>query len=64
MSMPFNGSDVDRLSDLLLEKRKVFFEMINENKEFEEVKTLFIEIRELEKSLRVNHDNPKSGSLQ
>lgn len=36
-------------------KRNLFENMLTENKEFEEVKTLFYEIRDLEKKLKQNH---------
>jgi hypothetical protein len=39
------------LEALLKQKRNVFDKMLNENKEFEEVKILFQEIREMERRL-------------
>ena len=46
---------MDQLSILLDRKRKLYNEMVNEEKEFEAVKTLFLEIRELEKQVRNNN---------
>ena len=60
MSFSLNDLTVDELRSLLFQKLKLFNEMIKENKEFDEVKKLFFEIRESEKNLqqdpRVTHD--------
>ena len=42
---------MEQLSLVLDYKRKLYNEMINEEKEFEIVKILFLEIRELEKQV-------------
>lgn len=41
--------DIKELTNLLAEKKIVYNQMITHQKEFEEVRGLFIEIRELEK---------------
>jgi hypothetical protein len=40
------------LTNLLAEKRNLYDQMITHEKPFEEVRALFIEIRELEKQIR------------
>lgn len=48
---------INELVNLLTEKRDLYNQMISHNKEFEEVKTLFTEIRELEKLIQVKQTN-------
>jgi hypothetical protein len=61
MSMYLTSEEIKELVALLNEKRSNFDKMLNENKEFEEVKRLFNEIRQLEKTLKQNHQNATSG---
>ena len=51
MYTPIMDLNVEELNTLIIEKRKVYNEMLTENKEFEEVKAIFIEIKILEESL-------------
>jgi hypothetical protein len=46
------NTNINDLTTLLAEKRNLYNQMITHEREFEEVKTLFIEIRELEKMIR------------
>jgi hypothetical protein len=59
--MYLTSEEIKELVVLLNEKRNNFDKMLNENKEFEEVKRLFNEIRQLEKTLKQNHQNATSG---
>jgi hypothetical protein len=59
--MYLTSEEIKELVALLNEKRSNFDKMLNENKEFEEVKRLFNEIRQLEKTLKQNHQNATSG---
>jgi len=47
-----NPSELEQLTSLLIAKKNLYNEMLGNEKEFEEVKSLFIEIRDLEKSLQ------------
>ena len=49
MSELEKNSKINELTNLLAEKKNLYNQMITHEKQFEEVKTLFIEIRELEK---------------
>jgi hypothetical protein len=51
----------NELEILLIEKRNALDKMLNENKEFEEVKILFYEIRELERRLKQQQQNMNNG---
>lgn len=42
---------IEQLIDQLAEKRELYNQMLSTDKEFEEVKTIFMQIRELEKSI-------------
>ena len=42
---------VEQINTLLSEKRDLYNQMISDNQEFEQVKSIFTEIRSLEKSL-------------
>jgi len=52
MSEPSQTLSLILLAKTLAEKRNLYNQMLRENKEFEEVKILFIEIRELERSIQ------------
>ena len=52
MRESLNQTPVAQLTQKLIEKKNLYNEMLSEDKEFEEVKTLFMEIRELEKSIQ------------
>lgn len=52
MSELEKNSKINELTNLLAEKRNLYDEMITHEKQFEEVKALFIEIRELEKLIQ------------
>lgn len=43
------NSKISDLTNLLLEKKSLYNEMLAHEKQFEEVKSIFVEIRELEK---------------
>ena len=45
-------SKIEELTTLLATKKKLYDQMLSHEKEFEEVKTLFIEIREIEKLIQ------------
>ena len=47
-----NNNQLLQLESLLKEKQNLFDKMLNNNKEFEEVKNLFQEIRQLERKLK------------
>jgi hypothetical protein len=51
-------SSPEELIRLLTEKRNLYNQMLSEDKEFEQVKSLFIEIKELEKSLKESQYAP------
>ncbi len=46
------NSAINELTNLLAEKKNLYNQMITHEKQFEEVKALFIEIRELEKLIQ------------
>lgn len=50
-----------QLEALLKEKQNVFDKMLNENKEFDDVKILFQEIRELERKLKQQSQTKING---
>jgi|GEM_PF-5135604 len=52
MSESPNQISFEQMAELLIEKRNIYNTMLNEDREFEQVKSLFIEIRELEKSIQ------------
>jgi hypothetical protein len=51
MSHSLKDLKIEQLTARLKEKTALYNEMINNNKQFEEVKTLFIEIKEIVKAL-------------
>jgi hypothetical protein len=63
MSTPSTQSKTEQLVTLLNHKRALYNQMISDNKEFEQVKLLFTEIRALEQSLNQLKDTTKSGNL-
>ena len=56
MSFPSNDLTVEELRLLLFQKSQQCDQMIRKNKEFEDVKKLFYEIRDLEKKLGQDHN--------
>ncbi len=52
MRESLNETPVAQLTQKLIEKKNLYNKILSEDKEFEEVKTLFMEIRELEKSMQ------------
>ena len=52
MYTPLNNVKVEQLQSLLVEKKHQYDQMITDNKEFDEVKAVFIEIKVLEESIQ------------
>jgi hypothetical protein len=63
MSEPTSKTILEQLTIQLNEKRALYNSMINDNKEFDQVKTLFMEIKSLETmlSLPVIQEHSFSG---
>ena len=51
MAIPFTFVTADKIDVILIEKRRLYGEMISGNTEFSEVKVLFVEIEHLERSM-------------
>lgn len=60
MSNPSTHLTTKELSALLTQKTELYNEMINNEKSFEEVKTLFMEIRQIARDLRIEEEREKS----
>jgi hypothetical protein len=63
MSTPFTKLKTEQLITLLDQKRALYNQMMSDNKEFEQVKLLFVEIRALEQSLTQIKDPTRSGNF-
>lgn len=63
MSESTNTSPIDLLEQKLQEKRSLYNQMLAADKEFEEVKTLFVEIREIEKTLEQSQSSSNTGAF-
>ena len=60
MSYPLKDLKIEQLTARLKEKTALYNEMINSDKQFEEVKTLFIEIKEIVKALNQMQESATS----
>ena len=64
MSPRLTDLTVDQLAGLLKEKTAFYNQMIDDNKEFHDVKTLFLEIKEIVAALSQLQDSQTTANLQ